>query len=150
MIIAPFMERFGSLVSDLWWYKIPDNRYTGKKPYDVFGFYSFHEKKKALAFEFKIHTSIEVWPCAKVIEYQEASLKRAADFDADARVVLGIRHLLSFDQQREFGYPTRRVFLDVAWPIKDFLVYKNKHSTLNIRMLLKHGVRGQISGRDLL
>jgi hypothetical protein len=144
-----YMSKFAEANSNIWWYKIPDNPYTGKKPFDVFGYYANALTKLSFAFEFKIHTSIDVWSCARVIPYQEESLKAISQLGVDAQIILGIRCMLSFEEQKKLAYPIRRVSIDVTWPVNSFLEFRSKQATLNVRDMLKAGVTGHVDGRSL-
>lgn len=150
-IIPQFMSDFSKKTPKAWWYKIPDNKFTGKKPFDVIGAYVNNEESRTtpLGFEFKIHKTLSPWPCKNVIDYQEKSLKDFDDVGGDARVILGIRLMLKPEEKEKFGYPTRRVNIWVVWPIREFIEYKSKQTHVDIRALLLKGVSGNVEGRSL-
>lgn len=139
-LVPSYMERFREAVEDLWWHKLPDNPQTGKKPFDVVGHYRDSTfGNRPLAFEFKIQTSLDVWRCASVMPHQEAALMRVAEFGVDARVILGVRLLLTLTEQDALEYPRRRVSFDISWSVHEFKAFREKNRTLNIRDLVRNG-----------
>jgi hypothetical protein len=135
--IRVYMKSFANTVDKLWWYKIPDARGTGKKPFDVFGYYIKDDKKVSFAWEFKFHKKLDVWSLAKVTDHQLASLKQLAKFGVEACVVLGIRFTLFIEDQEKLEIKKRRVAKDLVWPIDLFLEYKKSNPTINVRDLVK-------------
>lgn len=139
-LIPSYMERFQESVQALWWHKLPDNPHTGKKPFDVVGYYrDAAGRNRPLAFEFKIQTSLDVWRCASVMPHQEDFLLKVATFDVDARIILGVRVLLTLTEQDKLGFPRRRVNFDVEWPVADFVKFRAANKTVNIRDLVRSG-----------
>ena len=136
--VPVYMHAFEKTVDRCWWYKIPDNRYTGKKPYDVYGWYERDGgHRNSFAFEFKFRKNLDSFQFNEVTEYQVQSLLAADSFGADARVILGVRMLLSFSEQAKLKLPNRRIAIDKDWDIADFV--KLQERSLSIRELLKNG-----------
>jgi hypothetical protein len=148
-IIPQYMEELKDRVTALWHYKIPDNKFTGKKPFDVVGAYVKDGKSLPLAIEFKIHKILSPWSCKKVIEYQEKSLQDFDNVGGEAFVVLGIRLLLKPEEQAKFSYPTRRVNIWITWTIREFIEYRSRQTHVDIRALLLKGATGHVEGRSL-
>lgn len=137
-LVPVYMEKFQERVQAVWWHKLPDNPHTGKKPFDVMGYYRDKSGlQRSLAFEFKIQTSLDVWRCAAVMPHQEAALLQVHDFGVDARIILGVRVLLTLTQQDELGCSRRRVNMDIDWPVHQFVEFRKQFKTLNIRELVR-------------
>lgn len=151
-IIPEFMKWFSGSTNAIWHYKIPDNRFTGKKPFDVVGAYRGDLSAglpMPLAFEFKIHKTLSPWPLKKVIDYQVKSLEDFSNVGGDARVVLGVRLMLNPEEQTKFKYPTRRANFWVWWPISDFVKNSKIKTHLDIRDLVMKGTKGYVDGRSI-
>lgn len=107
------MEKFLDIV---WWYKIPDSKYTGKKPFDVIGV----REGKPLAIEFKIQKSLNRWPYSRVIDYQVKSLSDFAKAGGEAKVVLIVKARLTDKQKEAIKAPSKLVSLTKVWTIEEF------------------------------
>lgn len=131
-VIRPYMEE----TAVKWWYKIQDNKFTGKKPFDVIGI-DFDERPIAL--EFKIHKTMANWSYSKVIPFQKESLLNFADAGGVALVVLCLRVRLSETQKKQLNAPNKLVSMAKVWQIRDF-IEASKEKTFDIKQFYKENL----------
>jgi hypothetical protein len=153
-LIPIFFEDFKNRHEKIWRYKIPDNRYTGVKPFDVIGVYkqvSLTDQSQSIpfAFEFKLHKELYKWNCDKVLAHQLQNLEDFFELGGDSRIILGIRMTLSKKEKDKIDHPKSRIAIWVDWAVLDFLKYRSIHTHVDIKKLIQMG-RTYIDGRDLL
>ena len=100
----------------LFWYKLPDNLYTGKKPFDIFSL----KDGKSTAYEFKFHHTLDVFSFAQVQDHQIESLSRFKSCGGDAFIILGIKLNLSLAEQEKYTLVKRRINHVEIWEIDEF------------------------------
>lgn len=136
--------------SDVWSYKIHDSKFTGKKPFDVFGYIKnpYQHGPKCFAYEFKFHKSMLNWNLDKVTPFQIESLRQVKEYDVDACIILGVKAKLTTQQMTYEVYKQigPNVNLSVVWPIESFLAYKLNNKHLNVRDLFKSFGNTNIEG----
>ena len=117
----------------LFWYKLPDNMYTGKKPFDVFSMKS----GEACAYEFKYHHTLDVFSFSQVQEHQIDSLEKFKAAGGRAFIVLGIKLNLSLAQQEKYSLTKRRISHIKMWDVDDFKTLIKTEKSFSILKYLK-------------
>ena len=117
----------------LFWYKIPDNLHTGKKPFDVF---SLRDGMPA-AYEFKFHRGLDVFSFSRVEPHQIEGLKGFKKAGGKASIILGIKLNLSLAQQEKYNLTKRRISHIISWEIDAFLELRKAQKSFSILKYLK-------------
>mgnify|MGYP001595532538 CR=1 FL=1 len=139
---AQFIREYLDQVIDkstTWTYKIPDSKFTGKKPADVVG----AKNGQAFIWEFKFHDSLSPFNYSCVTDLQVQSLKDKKKVGTEARVITGVKLLLSLTEAEELRLKNRRIQFVLDWDIDEFLKLKSLSKSYNIK-----GKVLEIYGRD--
>ena len=119
---------------DIYFYKIPDNRMTGKKPADVIGWY---KNGSGFLWEFKYHTGTEPFNYSHVTELQRQNLKDAKSRGGEAMLILGVGFTLTAAEQWKLKCKAKRINFVIGWDIDEFLELTKKDRSFNIKEAIK-------------